>query len=94
MAYKSTAWRGAASPVRMAPPQVPTASAAKWLSTAAILAAVDRGGLTLDTRAAVPVVDYDRQMVFVFETLDEVDRIWPAMTAILGAARAAADRGL
>lgn len=40
----------------------------------------------------VPLIDYDRRMVFVFETLDEVGRVWPAATAVLAAARAVADR--
>ncbi len=40
----------------------------------------------------VPIVDYDRLMVFVFETLDEVNRIWPAVITILDGARAAVDR--
>jgi CubicO group peptidase (beta-lactamase class C family) len=40
----------------------------------------------------VPLVDYDRRLVFVFETVDEVGRIWPAVTAILQAVRAAVDR--
>ena len=40
----------------------------------------------------VPVVDYDRRMVFVFETLDNVDRTWPGVTAILQRAREAVDR--
>jgi hypothetical protein len=39
----------------------------------------------------VPLVDYDRRMVFVFETVDEVDRIWPAVTAILAGVRTAVD---
>ncbi len=39
----------------------------------------------------VPLVDYDRRMVFVFETLDDVGRIWPRIVAILEAARGAAD---
>lgn len=41
----------------------------------------------------VPLVDYDRRMAFVFVSLDEVDRIWPAMLAILNAARALVDQG-
>jgi hypothetical protein len=31
-------------------------------------------------------------LVFVFETVDGVGRIWPAVTAILQAVRAAVDR--
>ena len=41
----------------------------------------------------VPLIDYDRRMVFVFVTLDEAGRIWPAMLAILDAARALIDQG-
>ncbi len=40
----------------------------------------------------VPLVDYDRRMVFVFETVDEVGRIWPAVTAILQGVRDAVDQ--
>lgn len=40
----------------------------------------------------VPVVDYDRRMVFVFETFDEIDRVWPAVTTILDKAREVVDR--
>ena len=39
----------------------------------------------------VPVVDFGRRMVFVFETWDDADRIWSAMVSILRAAEAAAD---
>jgi CubicO group peptidase (beta-lactamase class C family) len=40
----------------------------------------------------VPLVDYHRRLVFVFETVDDVGRIWPALTTILQAVRAAVDR--
>jgi CubicO group peptidase (beta-lactamase class C family) len=39
----------------------------------------------------VPLVDFDRHMVFVFECEQDVNRIWPGMTAVLHAARAVAD---
>jgi len=40
----------------------------------------------------VPIVDFQRRMVFVFATQNEADRIWPAMTATLNAARAVVDQ--
>jgi CubicO group peptidase (beta-lactamase class C family) len=40
----------------------------------------------------VPLVDFNRRMVFVFETEEEVGRIWPVVTAILAAVRAAVDQ--
>ena len=40
----------------------------------------------------VPLVDYERRMVFVFVTFDEADRIWPAVLAVLNAARAVVDQ--
>jgi CubicO group peptidase (beta-lactamase class C family) len=40
----------------------------------------------------VPLVDYDRRLVFVFAAEDDVSRIWPAVTAILNAARGVVDR--
>jgi len=39
----------------------------------------------------VPLLDFDRRMVFVFEAEDDVNRIWPAITAILHAARGVVD---
>ena len=50
-------------------------------------------GIVLSSPGAggfVPLVDFDRRMVFVFEAEDDVGRIWPAVTAILAAARGAA----
>lgn len=40
----------------------------------------------------VPLVDFGRRMVFVFETFDHLELIWPAVTSILGVAREAVDR--
>jgi len=39
----------------------------------------------------VPLVDFDRRMVFIFETIGDLERIWPAVTEILRQAREAAD---
>lgn len=61
------------------------------------LDAVDAAGLgtVLSSPGAggfVPMVDYGRRMVFVFEAFDDIGRVWPAVTAILDRAREVADR--
>lgn len=61
------------------------------------LDAVDGAGLgtVLSSPGAggfVPLVDYDRRMVFVFESYEDIALIWPGVTAILGAVRQAVDR--
>lgn len=39
----------------------------------------------------VPLVDFPRRMVFVFEALDDVERVWPVVVALLQQVRARAD---
>jgi CubicO group peptidase (beta-lactamase class C family) len=41
----------------------------------------------------VPVVDFRRHMVMVFETQDDVNHIWPAVIAVLDSTRAVIARG-
>jgi CubicO group peptidase (beta-lactamase class C family) len=41
----------------------------------------------------VPVVDFGRRVVLVFEAYDDVNRVWPALTAVLDSVRAVIDRG-
>jgi len=40
----------------------------------------------------VPIVDFPRRMVFVFESFGEIDRSWPAIVALLQQVRVAVDR--
>lgn len=55
------------------------------LGTGTVLSSPGIGGF-------VPLVDYGRRMVFLFVTLDDLNRIWPAVTAILQRAREVVDR--